>query len=123
MADFKHGDRVRVTFEGTWDYDPTSVWGASAGVNVGGGYKLYERHTLDRARAIERIEPPVEVFKPGDRLRPTSNGIPCEITLGSDGYLQHFIGRPGGVWFYEYVANERESFNSTRYEKVYPSDG
>lgn len=119
MSDIKAGDRIKVTkeFEVTVRYAARSYQGfdvtyddgsTSPSINVG----------RDGVVRVEKIEPPVEVFKPGDRLRRKGWGDAAfEITLSEDGYLQHFV--TGRTAYYAYDANNPTEFSSKDYEKVY----
>jgi hypothetical protein len=102
----KVGDRVRVVIE-----DEVS-WTANSheGFDTKGGCWIY--HADDHTVTVEKI---VTVFKPGDRLR--ERGSDYQVTLGSDGYLQHF--RSGSVYYHEYnAAVPADFFSSEVYELV-----
>lgn len=111
MAEIKYGDYVRITIEGPWlddGYGTTEeikaigLWGEVAGDTV----------------MVEKIDPPVEVFKPGDRLRRKGFGD-YEITLGDKGYLQHHVTSTGRVRYHKYSdSTNPEWFTSQRFEKV-----
>lgn len=79
MSDYKPavGDRVRVVLEGEVNYSP------------GGFYTT--RHYFSQGDpevvSIEKIEPPVTVFKPGDVVRPKSKSCEFEYLLTSDGWV------------------------------------
>lgn len=125
------GDRVNVTAERTvtekaqdakvvWVSDDDSgiriedangkreyVLYRSGGANDG----TYSTGTFRNAPlvSVEKIEPPVEVFKAGDTVR--SKGSPNFIfTVGRYGYLDHM----NGIW----NANPEQKFDSRYYEKV-----
>lgn len=112
MSEFKVGDKVRITREGYVGYV------CSEGIDV---YSRPNKQGLllgtdwhEGVISIERIEPPVEVFKPGDRLRRI--GLDYEVTLGSKGYLQHLPS--GNVEFNDYDADNPKWFNSENFEKI-----
>lgn len=68
MADFTRGDRVKVTMEGV----VRAVHGAVVSVNDDEGKWLGEVNYLKNP--VEKIEPPVEVFEPGDIVRHKESG-------------------------------------------------
>ena len=107
----EEGDRVRVVLEGEVAY----VSGGD--FEVGAPFESnYIRLGTEHVVSVEKLEPPVTVFKPGDRLRSTGHGI-YEVTLGDSGYLQHYSeAAGGGVEYYGYAGNEREVFTSENYE-------
>lgn len=105
MSDIKKGDLVRVTIEG--------VIHDSEGL----GIFLHDGCTYINTKkpgvSVERIEPPVVQFKPGDRLR-RRNGMAYEVTLGVDGYLHHSTDH-----FFRFSDPlPRGFFNSERFEKI-----
>lgn len=63
MSDFRVGDRVRVTMEGV----VRAANEVFVSVNDDEGKWLGEVNYLKNS--VEKIEPPVEVFKPGDVVR------------------------------------------------------
>lgn len=96
------GDRVRVVLEGEVKhvYSDGDLHIESA--------KYYKTEVpREGIISIEKIEPPVEVFKPGDVVRGKVFGH--VFTIADDGYVSHSTGafRPG--------YNE---FTSRGYEKV-----
>lgn len=109
MSDIKVGDRVRVTFEAT-------VRRAnSAFVSLEGddGW-IGELNYLKVP--VEKIEPPVETFGPGDVVRSRTDG--CVRALSSDGYVKIPRGE-----FFRYDDRRRgacrlEEFTSKRFERV-----
>jgi hypothetical protein len=115
MTEFKKGDRVRVTFDGAVTDAPTFVKRLRVTTD---DHKYGVRGSLAwvEVEHVEKIEPPVEVFKPGDRLRRKGWEGAYEITLGSEGYLQHLTS--GGVSYSTYTASPREFFNSENFDKV-----
>lgn len=112
VSDIKQGDYVRITIEGPWVGDDTTD-----GEQFDGDVQEYVNEPTDRV-FLTKIEPPVEVFKPGDRLRRNGFGG-YEITLGTQGYLQHFP-LSGESCYTEYGADPDDFFNSKNFEKVYP---
>lgn len=104
------GDRVRVVME----FDATAD--GSDCICTNGGPVALEYLDSPIVVSVEKIEPPVEVFKPGDRLR-RLEGWNYEITLGDEGFFQHF--NTGKVSFYRYDGSSgAKSFTSERYELV-----
>jgi hypothetical protein len=68
VSDFKVGDRVRVTFEAEVvgeDWHP----GACLCCRPKDGPKIRENYLDQPGVTVEVLEPPVEVFKPGDLVR------------------------------------------------------
>ena len=64
MGNLKKGDRVRVTIEADVRF------GSSFGVDLGvAGGTVHLREEVWPGVEFEKIEPPVEVFKPGDVVR------------------------------------------------------
>ena len=67
MGNLKKGDRIRLTLEAD------VLYGSSFGVDLavpavaGGQFTIREREFSDVE--FEKVEPPVEVFKPGDVVR------------------------------------------------------
>lgn len=58
------GDTVRVTLEG----EVTTVWGGDDyGITLNGN-TLLSNSTMRKA-SVEKVEPPIEVFQPGDTIR------------------------------------------------------
>ena len=113
MSDYKPqiGDKVKVTFEGTYEA-PNGGFG-SPGVRPDGHPEvfLHASHALRAATSVEKIEPPVEVFKPGDVVRHKRHG---DIrAIGNDGWvnLTH-----GDVITGVYDLDQR--FTSDKYERV-----
>ena len=115
MSELKIGDRVRLVYEGTYK----SLGGDTRGVEPDGHADvfLYESHALAAAKSVEKIEPPVEQFGPGDVVRRQGNGKP--MVLGPDGYTYMNTGN-----YYTYagrapdVKYAREDFTSGRFERV-----
>lgn len=115
----KAGDRVRVVIEDT--VESVSLCRAPAGQRLDltnahdeecGMWVLESDPTLV---SVEKLKPKPEVFKPGDRLRRKNWAAPYEITLASEGYLQHL---PGGHVGYYTDDVPRDRFNSDCYEKL-----
>lgn len=116
MNAIKHGDKVRVTLEGT-ALGPceNAVRVAFAGREDGQLLptafegNLIEAHE-DYFVSIEKVEPPAEVFGPGDTIR--YKGDPELIySLGENGYFSHKrrVWTPTGTY---------DLFTSKRYEKI-----
>lgn len=103
------GDRVRVVLEGEVGPDATGHFYVGA-PGEGNSIKAEVGHVV----SIEKIEPPVEVFGPGDVVRPI--GDPSNVfALGYRQYLA--IGKANGTaraWTYE-----GSEFTSDEYELVY----
>lgn len=112
MSEFKFGDRVRVTLEGQVVFQSATYLTLQA--DGGGNHSIY----MERDSAhVEKIEPPVEVFKPGDVVR-DKDKPELIYALGADGYMRVGKGSSfcGGGWpHYDYGG---EVFTSKRYEKV-----
>lgn len=112
MSDYKpaKGDRVRVVFEGEVSYINNTgtlldLWVSKDGEMIG---TLYSEHL-----SIEKIEPLVEVFKPGDVVRSKSIAR-FRYVIGRDGYFS-FQGND----FREHDEDFMEqNFTSERYERV-----
>ena len=107
MGAVKKGDRVRVVLEG----EVASVHGQD--VLIDSGSRLKHVVVEDHVVSIEVLKPPVERFKPGDRLRRKDFEPGYEITLADEGYLQHFSN--GTV---HYFSHRSDVFNSDSYELV-----
>ena len=106
MGNLKKGDRIRLTLEAD------VLYGSSFGVDLavpavaGGQFTIREREFSDVE--FEKVEPPVEVFKPGDVVR-HKTARRFTFALGKYGYLDIV----NGVW------NDRPNeFTSESYEKV-----
>lgn len=110
MSDIKYGDHVRITIEGEWGGSDLSEGEMPHSITTLGRYG-------DDTWTVEKIEPPVVQFQPGDRLR-SKVGSAFEVTLGHEGYIHHgaaniftkYSGGPGKP--------ESMGFNSSRYEKI-----
>lgn len=108
----RSGDYVRVTIEGYHtNAHPLVEYGTHAGDERNWEYESTDSDTV----TIEKLEPPVEVFKPGDRLRRKGLGN-YEITLGDEGYLQHLAS--GRTVYAKYGADAPDFFNSENFEKL-----
>lgn len=111
------GERVRVVLEGDVADDVNSI-GFSLEQETGGFFPIMWDDSS--VVSIEKIEPPVEVFKPGDRVRSKASG--AEFTLGEDGYLAH--RNPArephySRWMdYRVTATQPSHFTSQKYERV-----
>jgi len=93
------GDRVRVVLEGEVS------WVGSKGFEVG------ESYAEDHVVSIEKIEPPVEVFKPGSVVRHRTFG-----TLYAVGDV-HYVNLESGE-SYKLTEDSRSVFTTAFYEKV-----
>ena len=113
MTDIKKGDRVKVTLEGTLtsaDHPDAFAMGRSQ------QRAIFSTQAKEYTVTIEKIEPPVEVFKPGDVVR-VKRGLDGHArVLGQDSYIVIPSGRQ---WRYgEAGGYEREEFTSRRFERV-----
>lgn len=112
MGAYAKGDRVRVSFEGTVNrVMPDFEGGQELRVEVDGlNHYIY----TDTAN-VEKIEPLVETFGPGDVVR--EKGVPvgrAQVrTLGLDGWINHADGS-----FYNAPRTARTGFTSDGYERV-----
>lgn len=104
MGNLVKGDRVKVTIEAEVKF------GSSFGVDldVGNGIVTLREDTWGGIE-FEKIEPPVEVFKPGDTVR-DRNARDYIFTIGRSGYLDHLnaLWNPG----------DHEPFTSKEFERV-----
>lgn len=101
MTDIKVGDRVRVVIEGT-AAEANENWLFVADCDIS--------RASDGVVSVEKIDPPVEVFGPGDMVR--RKGRRYVYSLGHDGYFDHTTG-------YYFNANiDQEPFTSEAYERV-----
>lgn len=92
------GDRVRVVLEGEVGL-VTDGWVYLDGASV----------PIERAISVEKLEPPVVKFGPGDTVRnKTFGGL--LYTLGDDGYFAHRDN--------EWCHGGQDYFDSRHYEKV-----
>jgi hypothetical protein len=114
MSEFKKGDRLRVTTE-VEVVDPTPIHrnGLTAlrAILDGGVVDV----VITPSSSIQKIEPPVETFQPGDRIRrKLTDGwtLPYEITVADGGYLHHH-GNGEVTW-----TPGPARFTSRSYEKV-----
>lgn len=111
MSRIKVGDHYKITIEGKWQGQYATSTAELAGMVLDGGFDPDETDEV----SVEKIEPPVETFKPGDRLRRKAFGG-YEITLADEGYLQHLSS---GVSFHNYTpSSSPEFFNSEKFERV-----
>lgn len=82
--DIRKGDRVRVTFEATVaDIGAKYYWFGDTPAAATG-----EVHKDTEGLSIEKIEPPVETFGPGDVVRHKKHRS-FRYTLGRGGYFSH----------------------------------
>ena len=103
MEDIKKGDRVRITIEG----EVTAV-------STNGDLIVDDYHEIATAAptggiTVEKVEPPVEVFGPGDVVRHKTEKV--LYTIGKNGFLNH---RSGILW----ESTTFEPFTSEHYERV-----
>ena len=98
------GDRVRVTIEGEV---------TATGTRDGHHFDIADGFVYTHAEGVtvEKVEPPVEVFKPGDFVRRESDG--AILHLAENGWLNMTNNR-----FYESPEVTGGYFTSERYEKV-----
>ena len=111
MSDYTpvKGDRVRVVLEGEVNYVEPSV-GSYFDLDTGDTTTIYPRSAA--TKSVEKLDPAVEVFKPGDVVRAKSYGD--VFTLGKEGYIAHLSGN-----FLKYGTHTRAAwFNSENCEKV-----
>lgn len=119
MSDIKRGDRVKVTLEGEVVY--ASKHGraieVASGVNGGtveicsGGPAL-----ADLGATIEKIDPPVVVFEPGDVVIRKHDNAP--ILLADQGYVYLRADARGNFYTYADTGYAREFFNSERFRRA-----
>lgn len=106
MSGFKVGDKVRVTLEGT----VKNVL-SSGKVHVGYDTRYLFIHDPEE---VEKIEPPVEVFKPGDYVRDKHAGNDLRLIVGNyDGSVRGWVNLSTNH-FYE----NNTTFTSEEYERV-----
>lgn len=80
------GDRVRVVLEG--EVLPDHEYG---GFSIGTGVNSnFITHGAEHLVSVEKIEPPVVTFKPGDVVRSKSDGD--VRTLSQRGWINHTYG-------------------------------
>lgn len=102
----KAGDHVRVTLEGR--VTTASSWFFEVECSDGRFNRFSEKADI----TVEKIEPPVEVFKPGEVIRHKGSGV--VLALAEVGFLNIDHKR-----FYRYVdAGHPEHFTSEHYERV-----
>jgi len=83
MSEIKKGDWVRLTIEG--EVDEVVYFGSYISTpKVKIGKYMY---SLDERYTVEKTEPPMVTFKPGDRVRSKRTGN--EFTIGHGGYFSH----------------------------------
>lgn len=115
MSDYKpqKGDRVRVVVEG----EITGTYREGQCFNIGhspGG--MYVTPHTEHVVSVEKLEPPVEVFGPGDIVRPKDIGH-IVYMLGRNHYSYVYTG-PGEGEVIRARFYDTERFTSERYEKV-----
>lgn len=119
MADIKNGDRVRVTVEGLAHNNGTYTVVRSAD-DQDHWLAEYRNLLVGEGVTVEKIEPPVEVFKPGDVVRALDqpdyvylvrpDGKYIYLRTTPDAGLDLLIGREFGPMGLQ--------FTSERYERV-----
>lgn len=107
MPDIKVGDHYRVILEGPWEGDTPTTTEEIASLLRHDDYLITES---DKVK-VEKIEPPVEVFKPGDLVRDKEEG--WVFAIGEGGYLRT-DDRYGARAFQQ----SGHVFTSKNYEKV-----
>lgn len=105
MSEFKVGDKVRVTLEG-------AVKNVLSSGKVHVGYDAQYLFIHD-PEDVEKIEPPVEVFKPGDVVRDKCDGVDRLIVGNYDGSVRGWVNLSTNH-FYE----GNFTFTSEDYERV-----
>lgn len=114
VYDINPGDRFRFTVEGVYEDS-----GGKGGVNVG-TYDATRDFDVtssgDDTVTIEKIEPPVVTFGPGDVVRRKRDGAP--ILLADRGYVYLRGGARGHYYGYDEMSYPLASFTSERYERV-----
>ena len=105
----KKGDRVRVVLEGEATYCDTPGFGVGTGE-----YLNFIVPTREHVVSVEKVEPPVEVFGPGDTVR-RKNTRPAYIySLGHEGYFSHQVN-----YFREWSSGTNNTeFTSKHYERL-----
>lgn len=111
MGDYKPqvGDHVRVVLEG--EVTSTPNYCPDFKLTDGNGGEQWVQPQFAVTASVEKIEPPVEVFEVGARIRRVWFGPYYEVTIGNDGYLHHQGGR--AEW-----RNGATRFTSKHYERV-----
>ena len=116
MSEYRVGDRVRVTFEAevVGDGAPSSACLCSFeyGNHYRGGAKIRETYLRQEGVEVEKTDPPVETFKPGDVVRHTAHIYALTPT--------GFVVLDQGI-FYTYGEGGRyqaEDFTSDVFERV-----
>lgn len=110
-AGYKKGDRVRVTLEATVTHPFTDD---DAGLSVRFDDDVLGECTIGSSQvkrgevSFEKIEPPAEVFGPGDVVRSKTTGT--VRTLGYGGWVNHATGN----WY----PDKNSRFTSGECERV-----
>lgn len=112
MSDYKpvKGDRVRVTFEAEVEQVYSD---GDLRFDLVDGYSTEIPH--EGTFSIEKLEPPVEMFKPGDVVRWHFDPPWRVVALGRTGYVELPRGAEGK---YDNLSGGVGWFTSERYEKV-----
>lgn len=114
MAKIKPGDWYRITIEGQWDADESAIATKGLASLVHGDDFLTDDSDIV---TVEKIEPPVEIFRPGDVVR--SRELPTTIlALSKKGYTYVGANNRGLFLRYERGSRSPEEFTSEDYEKV-----
>lgn len=115
MADVKKGDRVKVTIEG----EVTDVQ-ATGDVVLGGhspSNAIFRQGGNGRYTAtVEKIEPPVEVFRDGDLIRAKESPDMVIVLTGDGGYT--YIGPTNKGLHVGHTGGHRATANSKHWEKI-----
>lgn len=93
MEDLQKGDLVEVSFRGevTRERDEDGDYRL---VLDGQGEVVYINPDAESVTRFQKVEPPIETFVLGDRVR--ERDTKNEYTLGAGGYIAH---SDGGRWF------------------------
>lgn len=105
-SEFKRGDRVRVVLEGE-----IGTVGRTGSFLLGRRAENHIDPNYEHVVSVEKLEPPVEVFKPGDVVRSKGGYDLWFITRGGYAYAN---GPNAGAHF----EDGGEPFTSQLYEKV-----
>ena len=104
----QRGDRVRVVIEGEVYHVAEDRFGVGDDPLDGRGNIIYpdKGHVV----SVEKLEPPVEVFKPGDVVRYKFGPRRYVYTIATGGYVDHEDG--------VYLDAAGDLFTSRSYEKI-----
>ena len=117
MSEFNKGDRVRVVIEGEVAFASSiGTYHVKVGVGEVDMGEVYVDPALPDTYAIEKVEPPIVQFGPGDVVRHRLDSGSLRV-LGQSGY----IILPGGEE-YDYSGAEggftKAEFTSDSFERV-----